>query len=107
MRLTGPISGRLDLDRFVEMRLERLAHEAVEPHHAGREIARQRFVEPRQDAAPALGRDAHDGADGGAELLHQRGVEADREPRRVGEFVCEVVDAGVDVARAPWPCAPW
>ena len=28
----------LDLDFFVEMRLQRLAHETVEPHHAAVEV---------------------------------------------------------------------
>jgi len=37
---------------------------------------------------------------GDAELLHQRGVEPDREPRRVGKLVREMVDAGVDVDHA-------
>ena len=63
----------------------------------------ERRIEPRQDAAPALGRDPHDRVGRDAELLHQRGVEPDRQPRAVAEFVGEMIDAGVDV-RAPAMC---
>ena len=95
--LHRPEFRRLDLDRLVEMRLEGLAHEAVEPHGAGVEVAVERRLEPRQDAAAALGGDAHDGANLGCELLHQRGVELDRQPCAVAVFVGEMIDAGVDV----------
>ena len=83
------------------MRLQRLAHEAVEPNHAGRKVVRARWVEPRQNAAPALGRDAHRSAGGKPELLHQRGIEPDRKPRRVGKLVGKMIDAGMHVSHAP------
>ena len=79
------------------MRLERLPHEAVEPHDAGAAVGIERRIEPRQDAAAAVGRDAHDGVGGDAERLHQRAVEADRQPRALAGLAREMIDAGVDM----------
>src|SRR5262249_26306581 len=76
------------------------AHEAVEPDHTGAAIILERRIEPRQDAAAALGRDPHDRVGGDAELSHQRAVEPDRKPRAVAKLVGEMIDAGMDV-RAP------
>jgi hypothetical protein len=47
---------RLDVDGFVEMGLERLAHKTIEPHRAGAAVGIQRRIEPHQDAAAAVGR---------------------------------------------------
>src|SRR5262249_35012407 len=63
-------------------------------------IGLERRIEPRQNAAPTLGRDPHDCIGGNAELCHQRAVEPDRQARAVAELVGEMIDAGMDV-RAP------
>ena len=96
-RLHRPDLGVLDVDGLVEMRLERLPHEAVEPHDAGAAVGVQRRIEPHQDAAAAVGRDPHDGVGGDAQRLHQRAVEADREPRALAGVAGEMIDAGVDM----------
>ena len=91
----------LDVDGFVEVRLERLPHKAIEPHGAGAAVGVQRRIEPHQDAAAAVGRQAHDRVGGDAQRLHQRAVEADREPRALAGVAREMIDAGVDMdARA-------
>jgi len=85
--MRGPARSRLlDLDRLVQVRLERLAHKAVEPHHAGRKVVRARLVEPRQHAAPALGaiRTVAPAATPSSASARES---ADREPRRVGKLV--------------------
>src|SRR5262245_22422252 len=79
------------------MRLERLAHEAIEPDHAGRSVAVERRIEPRQDTAAALGRDPHDRVRLDAELFHQRAVEPDCKPRAVAKLVGEMIHTGVDM----------
>ena len=70
----------LDLDRFIEMRLEGLAHEAIEPHDAGPGVALERRIEPRQHAAAALGGEAHHRVGRDPELSHQDAVEPNAEP---------------------------
>src|SRR3954468_484435 len=82
------------------MCLERLAHEAIEADHAGCGVVLKGWIEPRQNAAPAFGRDSHDRVGLDAELLHQRTVEPDRQPRAVAELVGEMIDAGVPVGAA-------
>jgi len=88
----------LDLDRFIEMRLDGLAHKTIEPDDAGAAVGVLRRVEPHQDAAAALGGDPHDRVGGDAELRHQGAVEADHEPRAVAELVGQVVHAGMNVS---------
>jgi hypothetical protein len=95
--LHRPRVGVLDVDGFVEVGLERLPHEAVEPYGAGAAVGIHRRIEPHQDAAAAVGREAHDGVGGGAQRLHQRAVEADREPRALAGVAGEMIDAGVDM----------
>ena len=81
----------LDLDRFIEMRLEGLAHEPVEPHDAGAGIGLERRIEPRQHAAAAFGGEAHHRVGRDPELAHQDAVQPDAEPgagaRRTGQMV--------------------
>src|SRR5262249_13020637 len=86
-----------DLDRFVEMRLQGLAHETIEPNDAGIEIAGLRRVEAHQDAAAARGGGTHDGVGAKPRLLHQRAVEPGHQKRAVAEIVGQVIDAGMDV----------
>src|SRR3954464_8883853 len=47
-----PLDGRdlrvLDLDRFIEVRLERLPHESIQADNAGVQVAVERRIEPRQ-----------------------------------------------------------
>src|SRR5207237_3679812 len=47
----------LDLDRFIEVSLERLAHETVEANDSGVAIALDGRIKARQDAAAAFGGD--------------------------------------------------
>ena len=100
MRLTGPSLGLLDLDGFVEMRLQRLPHEAVEPHDAGAAVGIERRIEPRQDAAAAVGRDAHD-----ARRRRRRASPSARASSRIASrallpsLVREMIDAGMDMRR--------
>ncbi len=95
--LDRPDLGPLDLHLLVEMRLQRLPYKAVEPHRAGAAVGLERRIEPRQHAAPAVGRDPHNGVDCDAERLHQRAVEANGEPDALAEIVGEMVDGGVNM----------
>ena len=84
-----------DLDRFVEMRLEGLAHEPVEPHDPGPGIRVERRIEPRRDAAPALGRDPHDGIGRDSKLLHQGAVEPNAQARAGADRAGQMIYAGM------------
>jgi len=97
----GADRGGLDLDRFVEMRLERLPHQSIEPDDAAVEIVRLRRFEPHQDAAATLGRNPHDGVGADAQLLHQGAIEADHQPRAVAELIGEMIHAGHGRERVP------
>ena len=89
--------GRLDVDGFVEVRLERLPHEAIEPYGAGAAVGLHGRIEPHQHAAAAVGRQADDRVGGDAQRRHQGGVQADRQPRALPGITGEMIDGGVNV----------
>ena len=59
-----------------------------------------RRIEADDDAAAAVGGDAHEALGRKAELLHQRGVEPDGKPRAVAEFIRKMIDGRMHMRNA-------
>src|SRR5262245_55204450 len=87
------------------MRLQRLTHKTVEPDDAGALVGIHRRGEGNDDAAAAVGGDAHKGFGREAKLLHQRRVEPHRQPRAVAEFIRQMIDSRMHMGKAPMAMA--